>query len=342
MSTRRAVVHKSAGVAEIKEVPLPKLRDDYIIVKTKAVALNPTDWKGLQNHFSPGAIVGCDYAGVVEEIGKNVTKPFNVGDRVAGFIRGNDGGNYDNGGFADRVTAKGDISMRIGDNVSFEEAATLGVGVTTVAQGLYQNLGLPLPPTKVQEPTSILIYGGSTATGTLAIQFAKLSGLRVISTSSPHNFDLLKKLGTDEVFDYKEPYVGAKIRKATHDSLKMVFDTISEGSSPAISAAAISSKGGQYAALLPVKDFPRDDVKNSSTLAYTALGEQYSENYPANRTDYEFGVKFWGLSENLINSGKIKAHPPQVREGGLDAIPQGLQDLKDGKVSGVKLVYRIE
>jgi NADPH:quinone reductase-like Zn-dependent oxidoreductase len=232
--------------------------------------------------------------------------------------------------------------MKVGDNIPFEDAATLGVGITTVGQGLYQNLGLPLPPAKVQEPTYILIYGGSTATGTLAIQFAKLSGLKVISTSSPHNFDLLKKLGADEVFDYKEADVGAKIRKVTNDDLKLVFDTISEGSSPAISAAAISSKGGSYGTLLPVKDFPRDDVKLGYTLGYTALGENYSDQFPANQTDYEFGVKFWELSEELVNSGKIKPHPSQVRPGGLGAIPQGLQDLKDGKVSGVKLVFQVE
>lgn len=253
-----------------------------------------------------------------------------------------DSGNHDNGAFADHIIAKGAISMKIGDNVSTEDAATLGVGITTVGQGLYQNLGLPLPPAKV-DPAWILIYGGSSATGSLAIQFAKLSGLKVAATASPRNFDFLKKLGADEVFDYREPDVGAKIRAATGDSLQLVFDTISEGSSPAIAAAAISSKGGKYATILFVKekDLPRDDVKNATTLAYTALGEEFAPQFPANQADFEFGAKFWEISEELINSGKIKAHPPQVREGGLDAIPQGLQDLKEGKVSGVKLVYKI-
>lgn len=88
MSTRRALLHKSKGVTEVKDVPLPKLEDDYIIVRPKAFALNPTDWKALDWRPSPGAIAGCDYSGVVEEVGKAVTKSFKVGDRVSGFARG--------------------------------------------------------------------------------------------------------------------------------------------------------------------------------------------------------------------------------------------------------------
>lgn len=63
---------------------------------------------------------------------------------------------------------------KIPTGLSFEDAATLGVGVTTVGQSLYLVLNLPLPMETVKEPTTILIYGGSTATGTLAIQYAKM------------------------------------------------------------------------------------------------------------------------------------------------------------------------
>jgi NADPH:quinone reductase-like Zn-dependent oxidoreductase len=63
----------------------PKLRDDYILVKTVAVALNPTDWK----HIAAGiaaedGLSGCDYSGIVEEVGKSVTKAFKKGDRICG------------------------------------------------------------------------------------------------------------------------------------------------------------------------------------------------------------------------------------------------------------------
>jgi len=63
---------------------------------------------------------------------------------------------------------------KIPEGKSFEETASLGAGVTTVGQALYHNLKLPWPTEPAEEPFLILIYGGSTATGTLAIQHAKL------------------------------------------------------------------------------------------------------------------------------------------------------------------------
>jgi len=66
---------------------------------------------------------------------------------------------------------------KIPENMTFEETATLGVGLSTIGQTLYMTLKLPLPGEKpVEDKTYILIYGGSSATGTLAIQFAKLYG----------------------------------------------------------------------------------------------------------------------------------------------------------------------
>lgn len=174
------------------------------------------------------------------------------------------------------------------------------------------------------------------------MQFAKLSGYEVIATASPHNFDLLRSLGADQVFNYRDADVGEKIRKATNDKIKVAYDCIAEGNSFDIASSAISSTGGHISTLLaPPKDLPRKDVTAKFTLAYTALGEKYSDAFPANQADYEFGKKFWKLSEELINNGTIKTHPTEVRKG-LENIPQGLKDLEDGKVSGVKLVFTVE
>ena len=69
MSTQRAIKIQGPKDAQlVKDSPLPKLRDDYILIKTVAVALNPTDWKHVYNMATKGALVGCDYSGVVEDV----------------------------------------------------------------------------------------------------------------------------------------------------------------------------------------------------------------------------------------------------------------------------------
>lgn len=170
----KAIKVVEATKAEIKEVSLPKLRDDYVLVKVEAVALNPTDWKHIDFLSSPDATVGCDFAGVVEEVGSKVEKKWNKGDRIAGFTHGVNAVEKEDGCFAEYCVAKGDVQMKIPQSMSFEDASTLGVGVSTVGQGLYQSLKLPLPTEPSKDATPLLIYGGSTATGSLAIQYAKL------------------------------------------------------------------------------------------------------------------------------------------------------------------------
>jgi len=92
MSTNRRIVIKAPGDAQIVEGPLPTLpSEEWMLVKTTAVALNPTDWKHVElaNIFKcVGAGVGCDYAGVVVKVGSGVTKAFKEGDRVTGPVRG--------------------------------------------------------------------------------------------------------------------------------------------------------------------------------------------------------------------------------------------------------------
>lgn len=83
--TIQVIITEKPGEAKVVEAPVPKLRDDYILVNVKAIGLNPTDWKHVNFLTSHGARIGCDYAGYVEEIGNRVTKGFRKGDRVAGI-----------------------------------------------------------------------------------------------------------------------------------------------------------------------------------------------------------------------------------------------------------------
>jgi NADPH:quinone reductase-like Zn-dependent oxidoreductase len=173
------VYHGPTNASVVSDRPLPKLRDDYILVKVNTIALNPTDWKHVELGFpKEGCLIGVDYAGIVEEVGPKVTKDFKKGDRIAGFAHGGNYSNPEDGTFAEYIVVRGDIQFKVPDNLSFEEAATLGCGVYTVGQGLFQKgygIGLTLPSEPLKTPEPVLIYGGSTATGTLGIQFAKAS-----------------------------------------------------------------------------------------------------------------------------------------------------------------------
>ncbi|KAJ6024162.1 hypothetical protein N7540_004959 [Penicillium herquei] len=344
MSTQKAVIVTSPQQAGfVTDRAIPALRDDYILVKTEAVALNPTDWKHVAYLSPPGVLVGCDYAGVVQEVGKDVKKPFRKGDRVCGFAHGGNAVQPEDGAFAEYIVAKGDVQMPIPDNLSFQQAATLGVGISTVGQALYQSLKLASPSSPLKTPEPVLIYGGSTATGTLAIQFAKLSGYKVLTTCSPHNFDLVKSLGADEAYDYKDPKSAAAIRAATGDKLKFVFDTISIPDSIKYCEAALSTEGGEYSNLLPGA-VERANVNSRTTLGYTIIGEAFSfgpNPIPAKPEDLAFGVKWWAEAEKLLAAGTIKVHPPKINPGGLKGVLEGLQLLKEDKVSGEKLVYNV-
>ena len=119
------------------------------------------------------------------------------------------------------------------------------------------------------------------------------------------------------------------------------MDTISIDASGRICADALSTAGGTYSALEPI-GCPREDVESKSTLAYTATGEPLTDyGRPASKEDFDFGVMFWKLAGQLLEQGKLKVHPPKLRPEGLKGILEGMQEMREGKVSGEKLVYRI-
>ncbi len=180
----RALRIKSAGNASVESnVPIPALRPGYILVKVVAVALNPTDYKHIASIDTP-VTVGCDYAGVVVDVATSppeaeaadasttsVIKTWRKGDRVCGVVHGSNPTHPEDGSFAEYVLAMGDLQIKIPEGMSFEDAAALGMGVSTVGQG-FQALGLPLPGTKT-DGGKILVYGGSSAMGAYGIQFFK-------------------------------------------------------------------------------------------------------------------------------------------------------------------------
>ena len=258
---------------------------------------------------SPNGLSGCDYAGTVIQVGSSVTKSFKPSSRICGTAHGANFSEPYDGVFASYAMVKGDVQMHTPSNLSDEQAATFPLGIATVMQGLYQKaLKLALPTSPTSSNDYVLIYGGSTATGSLGIQYARLSGYRVITTCSSHNFDFVKSLGVEHVFDYKDSDCGAQINKLTDNKLKYAWDTVSVESSAAICAAALSTdSGSKYGTILPVKS-PRDDVEVTSTFMYTIFGETFEKGgreMKAEQSDFEYAKMFMEMSEALLRDGKV-------------------------------------
>lgn len=82
------LIRRGTGRAVLEPIPLPTLPKDYILIQVAAVALNPTDWTSLEATGNDGTLLGCDWAGTVLQIGPEVTKKLQIGDRVAGIGHG--------------------------------------------------------------------------------------------------------------------------------------------------------------------------------------------------------------------------------------------------------------
>src|SRR5258708_862387 len=196
----KAIVYCDYGLPNLKleEVEKPVPNDDQLLIRVRAVSVNPYDW-----HFVEGTTyvmravgvglrkprdtrLGVDFAGTVEAVGKNVTQ-FKPGDEVFGG-RG--------GAFAQYVCPRATWAVALKPaNVSFEEAASVNIAAITALQAL-RDKG------KIQPGQKVLINGASGGVGTFAVQIAKSLGADVTGVCSTRNVDLVKSLGADHVIDY--------------------------------------------------------------------------------------------------------------------------------------------
>ena len=173
MPSRTALVGLSTGKYHVvHELEIPKPKPDQMLCKVAAVALNPIDAKIIDYSPVPG-VGGYDFAGEVVEVGTQV-KRFKPGDRVLGFTFGLNPDNLATGSFSDFVLATDDLSCHIPSSMSYEHAATLPVALGTAGLALYVHLGLPMPNSGDHGPEFVLVSGGATATGKIAIQLLKL------------------------------------------------------------------------------------------------------------------------------------------------------------------------
>ncbi len=199
--TMQAIVHHRFGapseVLALETVPRPSVGDDDVLVRVRASSANPYDWHfiraepwfirlGTSGFRTPKLpIPGGDLAGVVEEVGENVTD-FTAGDEVYAFHHG---------AFAEFIAVpQHKVSLKP-SNLSFEEAATIPLAAVTALQGLRDHGG-------ISAGDNVLIIGASGGVGSMAVQMAKALDAQVTGVCSTKNLDFVRSLGADDVIDY--------------------------------------------------------------------------------------------------------------------------------------------
>lgn len=337
-----ALSQSSGDGVQIRTVPVPTITDTEILVKVRCVALNPTDFKHIDILSPHGSIIGCDYSGTVAQVGPEARGNWKVGDRVAGWVHG---GLYpDRGSFAEYLKIPGDLAWRVPSEVSDEEATTFGVSAVTAMLALNTRLGVPWIDGGVAggyRHTPILIYSGATAAGLYAIQLAKRAGLKAIATASPRSHDLVKQYGADDVFDYRSPTAVDEIVRA-YPTLDRAMDCFSEGSSTEFCVNAVKRNRGWVVTLLDPGKSEMHDVKIDFLLAYSVFNAEFQwlppfgPRFGRKPADNEALRRFYAALPDIAK--QLKTPPLNQIDGGLENLSIGLDMLRQGQVSGSKLV----
>ncbi len=221
----KAIVYTKYGppeVAKLMEVPKPIPKDNEVLVKVYASTVNRTDsgfrsaeyfisrfWSGLLR--PKYQILGCEFAGIIEEIGKRVTS-FKNGEKVFGYNDKSFGGHG-----AYLTIAETDAITSMPDNFSFEKAAAL-------TEGAHYAL-VDIRAAKLERGQNVLVNGATGAIGTAAVQLLKHFGAKVTAVCNTKNVELVKTLGADIVIDYQ-----TQDFLKTEDRFEFIFDAVGKSS----------------------------------------------------------------------------------------------------------------
>ena len=197
----KAMVREKYGppdVLELRDIDLPECADDEVLVRVRAAGVGRDVWHvmtglpypirlaGFGFRAPKNPVIGSDMAGVVEVLGKNVTR-FQPGDEVFGIGKGS---------YAEYVCALEDKLAPKPANLTFEQAAVVPIMGSTALQALRDH-GKVLPGQEV------LIIGASGGVGTYAVQIAKAFGALVTGVCSTKKVEMVRSIGADHVIDYK-------------------------------------------------------------------------------------------------------------------------------------------
>lgn len=202
------------------DLPTPILSGKQILVRTRAVSVNPVDTyirSGMvQMDLPMPFVIGCDVAGIVEAVGPNATK-FRVGDRVWGSNQGLLGRQ---GTFSELVAMDEQWLYPIPHGVPEKAAAACALVGITAHLGLFRHAQL-------KKGETVFVNGGSGGVGSMVIQMAKIAGARVVTTAGNQDkMEVCKELGADLVLNYRTDDVATELSRYAPAGVHVWWETI--------------------------------------------------------------------------------------------------------------------
>lgn len=269
----KAAVYKNYGppeVLQLAELEKPTPKDNELLVKIHAATVTSGDVRLRSSDFPPlfwlparlifglfnpkKTILGHELSGVVEAVGKDVTK-FNVGDSVFGTTTMLKTGSYAEYVCLPEKWKSGVVEIKP-ENLSHQQAAALPVGAMTAIHLLEK--------AKLKEGQNVLIYGASGSVGSYAVQVVKNKSAKVTAVSSAANFDMVKSLGADSLIDYHtEDYAESN---STYD---IVFDAV--GKTSKSQAKKVLKPKGHYVSIKMITEEKDEYLTRIKAMAESGL-----------------------------------------------------------------------
>jgi len=276
------------------DLPVPEISDDEVLVKVKAISINPVDAfaRGNQDSlnfvYQPKGdeqqiVLGWDISGVITRTGAAVRK-FKMGDAVFGMVKFVGQAN----GYAEYVAAPAAELALKPENISFEEAA----GATMAALTAWDSLVID---GKIKKGDKVVIHGASGGIGHYAIQMAKYFGAYVIAVGSAPNKDFILSLGADEFIDYKTQVFEEIVTDAD-----LVHDSVWSDDARHIerSLKATRAGGTLLSLIVPFDDDLLARLKTKNVTGYRVAVHANEEDLKA--------------IANLLAVGKIRTHVSKI------------------------------
>lgn len=250
----KSQVIRSFGGPEVfsyEEVPVPEILDDEILVKVAATSYNPSEGAARKGAFgdlinlTPYKILGNDLSGVVHEVGAGVTG-FQVGDKVFAYLNIRSPGAY-----AQFTAVKAKDACPVPGNMNLKETGVLPLASLTAIQGLYE-LG------ELKKGQRVLINGAAGGVGSCAVQLALNIGAYVIATGSEKSMEILKRLGPDEIVNYRTQDLYA----AVAEKVDLIFNLARLSETEMVRMLSLIRPGGKFVSTTGIPN--KESAKNAN------------------------------------------------------------------------------